>query len=103
MFQYETYLAEYLILIADIEVGLMNWNKFRLAAFRVKRIEEMRHYLMYLQLATIKYKPVQTKAIGYKYEYPPIEEDRFRQLKKVRDIPANAGTNPPMTATPGSK
>ena len=53
-FKYETFLAEYMILIADIEVGIVNWNKFRLAAFRVKDIKEVHQYLMYVQLKQLK-------------------------------------------------
>ena len=49
-FHYETYLAEYFMLIADMEIGIVKWNKFRLTAFRVKEINEARSYLMYVQL-----------------------------------------------------
>lgn len=54
VFQYETFLAEYFSLIADIEIGLVNWNKFKLQAFKIKHINEVHHYLMYVNLKAIE-------------------------------------------------
>ena len=66
IFLYETYLAEYFMLIADIEVGIVNWNKFRLAAFRVKKISEIHHFLMYEHLRNIE---ITQNAYVYKWNY----------------------------------
>ena len=44
---YESLLGEYMMLIADIEVGLIAWNKFRLQAYQVKDLDEVYHYVMY--------------------------------------------------------
>ena len=44
---YESLISEYMMLIADIEVGLISWNKFRLQAYQVKDLDEVYHYVMY--------------------------------------------------------
>ena len=44
---YESLIGEYMMLIADIEVGLIAWNKFRLQAYQVKDLDEVYHYVMY--------------------------------------------------------
>ena len=78
IYMYETYLAEYFMLIADIEVGIVSWNKFRLSAFRVKDVKEVHHYVMYTKLLDLDITPNSyVYKWDYKFKYQPIEEDRF--------------------------
>ena len=46
--QYEQLIYEFYQLMLDIEDGILNWNKLRLAAFSVKEHKEVMHYLMYI-------------------------------------------------------
>ena len=85
---YELYLAEYMMLIADIEVGLVNWNKFRLQAYKVKHINEVRHYVMYTQLARIKQEPYHhTLRWNYKFQYEGSEDKSNKGNKDQSNKP----------------
>ena len=66
----------------DIEDGILNWNKLRLAAFSVKEHNEVMHYLMYIQLKKLKMEPYAYECHwNYKFERP--EEEKSAKIKWV--------------------
>ena len=72
--QYETFVYEFYKLMLDIEDGILNWNKLRLAAFKVKDYNEVMSYLMYIQLEKLKVQPYAYEC-HWNYKFVrPVEE-----------------------------
>ena len=59
----------------DIEDGILNWNKLRLVAFKVKDHDEVMHYLMYNQLKKLKEEPYAYE-YHWKYNFTRPEEEK---------------------------